>query len=64
MATDDVQPANMGIRDLMSVSLDIKGYSDGTQPRLSRFPDIWEEFYYEATLVPELIDIAANQRWP
>jgi hypothetical protein len=64
MATDDVQPANMGIRDLMSVSLDIKGYSDGTQPRLSRFPAAWEEFYPEATFDSDIIDIATNQEWP
>ena len=64
MATDDVQPANMGIRDLMSVSMAIKGYSDGTQPRLSRFPENWEEFYPEATFDSGIIDIAVNQEWP
>ena len=64
MATDDVQPANMGIRDLMSVSMGIKGYSDGSQPKLSRFPDIWEEFYPESTLAPDTIDLATNREWP
>jgi len=64
MATGDVQPANMGIRDLMSVSLDIKGYSDGTKPKLSRFPDIWEEIYSEATFEASVIDVATNQEWP
>ena len=64
MATDDIQPANMGIKDLMSVSMGIKGYSDGSQPKLSRFPDIWEGFYPESTLTPNIIDLTTNREWP
>jgi len=63
MATGDISPSNMGIRDLMSVSMGIKGYSDGTQPRLSRYPAIWEEVYPEATESAGTIDLAANREW-
>lgn len=64
MSTDDISPSNMGIRDLMSVSMDVKGYSDGTQPKLSRFPENWETFYPDATFDPDIIDLATNLEWP
>ena len=64
MATDDIQPANIGIRDLMSVSMGIKGYSDGSQPNLSRYPAIWEDIYPEAVAGSDIIDLATNREWP
>lgn len=62
--TNDVQPSNMGIRALMSVSINIRGYSDGTEPHLSIYPAEWLEFYPEATEDAEIIDVAINQEWP
>jgi|SRR5690554_467117 len=64
MATDDVKPFNMGIGDLMSVSMSIKGYSDGSQPNLSRYPATWEDIYPEAVAGSDIIDIATNREWP
>lgn len=62
--TGDVRPSNMGIRSLMSVSISLKGYSDGTEPNLSIYPAAWLEFYPSATDSPDIIDLAINQEWP
>lgn len=60
----DVVPSNMGIRDLMSVSINMIAYSDGTEPYLSRWPQEWLDFYPESTEQPSIIDLAINQEWP
>jgi len=62
--TNDVRPSNMGIRSLMSVSISMKGYSDGSEPYLSLYPPDWLEFYPEATEDASIIDLAINQEWP
>lgn len=62
--TNDVQPSNMGIRSLMSVSISMRGYSDGTEPYLSIYPPDFFEFYPEAVEFASIIDLAINQEWP
>lgn len=64
MTTEDAVPDNMGTRDFMMVTLGLKGYSDGAQPRLNRYPALWDEAYPQATLDADIIDIAVNQEWP
>ncbi len=63
-AEGDISPSNMGIKNFMAVSMSFKGYSDGTQPRLSRYPATWEEYFPEATLSSSIIDETANEEWP
>ena len=64
MLEGDVRPSNQGQRDLMSFSMSFKAYSDGTQPRLTKYPADYEEIYPEAILGAGLIDIAVNKEWP
>lgn len=63
IAQGDISPTNSGPRDLMSVTIDIKAYSDGTRPVLTLYPGFLE-FYPESTENPGTIDIAANSLWP
>ena len=60
----DVSPANMGIRDLMSFSISVKAYSDGTQPWLSKFPPEWIDVYPDIGDTASIIDYALNREWP
>ena len=64
MLTADAAPSNMGIRDLMSFTLDIKGYSDGTQPWLSRFSRDVIDVYPDIGQNASIIDFAINDEWP
>lgn len=64
MMTSDANPSNSGTLNYMSVSINIRAYSDGTEPYLSLFPPDWHDVYPGFAEQPYIIDLAVNQEWP
>jgi len=64
MLTGDVSPQNMGIRDYMAFSIDVRAYSDGTEPWLSAFGRDVIDVYPNMGDEADIIDVAMNKEWP
>lgn len=64
MMTSDANPSNSGTLNYMSVSINVRAYSDGTEPNLSKYPAAWADIFPEIELQSSIIDLTVNQEWP